>query len=88
MTEAEKTAFLDAIGRETANVIIAELQKIEGATTNDLLVAIEGVVVHALAAVELTPAGKEGKLLKQMRENAMRRLAQRRVLEGRALGNG
>jgi hypothetical protein len=86
MTDSERIAFLDAVGRETANVILAELAKIDGATTGDLLIAIESVVVHVLAAVEMKPAGKEGKLLKQMRENAMRRLAQRRVLEGRAQG--
>lgn len=30
MTEAEKIAYMDAIGRETAGVILGELHKIEG----------------------------------------------------------
>lgn len=87
MTELEKIAFLDALGRETAGVIVAELRKIADATQTDLLIAIESVVVHALAAVDLAK-GKEGRILKQMRANAMRRLAQRRMLEGKAQGNG
>jgi hypothetical protein len=87
MTEAEKIAFLNAVGRETANVIIAEMQKIEGATTGDMLVCLESVVVHVLAAVDLQPAGKEGRLLKQMRENAMRRLARLRLAAAKAEGS-
>lgn len=80
MTEAEKHAFLDALGRETSSVIIAELQKIDGATQRDLLAAIESVVVHAFAAVDLAK-GREGKLLKTMRDNAMRRLARHRLMQ-------
>lgn len=86
MTEAEKLAFLDALGRETSGVIITELQKMEGATQRDLLVAIEAVVVHAFAAVDLAK-GKEGKLLKTMRDNAMRRLARHRLMQSLPMGS-
>lgn len=86
MTEAEKYAFLDALGRETSSVIIAELQKIDGATQRDLLAAIESVVVHAFAAVDLAK-GREGKLLKTMRDNAMRRLARHRMMQSLPMGS-
>lgn len=80
MTDPEKHAFLDALGRETSKVIMAELHKIEGATSGDLLIAIESVLVHAFAAANLAK-GKEGKVLKQMRENVMKRLARGRMME-------
>jgi hypothetical protein len=86
MNQAEKIAFLDAIGRETANVILAELRKIEGATTGDMLISMESLVLNLFLGIELT-AGKEGKILKQLRENVMWRMAQQRVLEGKAKGN-
>lgn len=79
MTDADRLALMDALGRETATVIVAELRKIDGATSGDLLIAIESVVVHALASFNLAK-GKEGKLLKQMRENAMKRLARGRMV--------
>jgi hypothetical protein len=87
MTDAAfRYATFDDLGRLVSDVIVAELRKVEGSTTGDLLVCLEAVVVHALAAVDLKPAGKEGKLLKQLRENVMRRLAQARVLEGQTRG--
>lgn len=79
-------ATFDELGRLVADVIITELRKVEGATTGDMLVCLESLVVNALGAVELHPPGKEGRLLKQLRENVMRRLAQARVLEGKARG--
>lgn len=88
MSDALKYATFDELGRLIAEVILAELRKVEGATTGDMLVCLEAIVVHSLGAVALQPAGKEGKLLKQLRENVMRRLAQARVLEGKAQGNG
>ncbi len=86
MSDAMRYATFDELGRLIADVILAELRKVEGATTGDMLVCLEAIVVNALAAVDLQPAGKEGKLLKQLRENVMRRLAQARVLEGKAQG--
>lgn len=83
---AFRYATFDELGRLTADVILAELRKVEGSTTGDMLVCLEAIVVNALAAVDLQPVGKEGKLLKQLRENVMRRLAQARVLEGKAGG--
>lgn len=86
MSESMRYATFDELGRLVADVIIAELRKVEGSTTGDMLVCIEAIVVNALAAVDLQPAGKEGKLLKQLRENVMRRLARARVLDGEAGG--
>jgi hypothetical protein len=84
--DAMRYASFDELGRLVAEVIITELRKAEGSTTGDMLVCLESLVVNALAAVQIQPAGKEGKLLKQLRENVMRRLAQARVLEGKARG--
>lgn len=88
MSDALRYATFDELGRLIAEVILGELHKVEAATSGDMLVCLESIVVHCLGEVELKPKGREGKLLKQLRENAMQRLARRRVLEGKAQGNG
>lgn len=63
-----------------------EARKIEGATQRDMLAALESLIVHAFASVDLAK-GREGKLLKTMRDNAMRRLAQHRLVQSLPMGS-